>query len=393
MTQELSLWTKKITILLVIWGFLYVSYLLRDIVFIVVLSGFLTIMVNPLVDLGEKYRVPAWITLTLVLLIVFLLGSIVVGTLVPIVVNYVSDVVNAVSSWTLKAKEIYTTEWIHGFHFHPYIERGILFLFWEANIDHTLDMIKQNAGNIQAFLTNQISNITTGSISIVGQVGWVVGLWIITIVSTFLMVLERRALGRYILSLFSRRHSEMLERHYRETQRVFTSWLKATLILSLSIFLMTYVWLTMVRWVFDIDTERTFTLALIGGIMEFIPYVGPLIALVPAVIIALGISWKAAAIITILYLLIQRAENDVLVPYVMSKALDLSPFLVFIVMLAGASLWWVLGIIFAVPVAWVLRIIIEEYRTRTSTVDKSQEKTEKKLTTSRKSISSKKSTL
>jgi predicted PurR-regulated permease PerM len=56
------------------------------------------------------------------------------------------------------------------------------------------------------------------------------------------------------------------------------------------------------------------------------------------VIIGLGISWKVAFIIVVLYVIIQQTENNILVPYVMSKSLDLSPFFVFIVMLLGASL-------------------------------------------------------
>jgi predicted PurR-regulated permease PerM len=111
----------------------------------------------------------------------------------------------------------------------------------------------------------------------------------------------------------------------------------------------------------EFEIEQKFTLAIIGGIMEFIPYVGPLIALIPAAIIGLGISWQVALGIVILYLIIQRIENDFLVPYVMSKALDLSPFLVFVVMIAGASLGGVLGIILAVPVAGVVRVIYREH--------------------------------
>ena len=98
--------------------------------------------------------------------------------------------------------------------------------------------------------------------------------------------------------------------------------------------------------------------------MEFVPYIGPLIALIPAAIVGLGISWKVALGIVALYLIIQRLENDILVPYVMSKALDLSPFLVFVVMLSGATLGGILGIILAVPVAGVVRVIYGEYRTR-----------------------------
>ena len=72
--------------------------------------------------------------------------------------------------------------------------------------------------------------------------------------------------------------------------------------------------------------------------MEFIPYIGPILSLIPALIIGLGISWKIAIVITILYLVIQQVENNFLVPYVMSRSLDLSPLLVFIVMIAGATL-------------------------------------------------------
>ena len=85
-------------------------------------------------------------------------------------------------------------------------------------------------------------------------------------------------------------------------------------------------------------------------------------AFIPAFIIGLGISWKAAFVIIGLYIAIQFTENNFLVPKIMSKALDLSPFLVFVVMLAGASLGGILGIILAVPIAGVARVIYGEYR-------------------------------
>jgi len=115
------------------------------------------------------------------------------------------------------------------------------------------------------------------------------------------------------------------------------------------------------KLVFGIDTEKTFTLALISGIMEFIPYLGPIIALIPALIIGFGLGFKAAITITILYIIIQQIENNILVPYVMSKSLDLSPFLVFVVMFIGASLGGIMGIILAVPLTGIARIIYIEY--------------------------------
>lgn len=134
------------------------------------------------------------------------------------------------------------------------------------------------------------------------------------------------------------------------------------LTLSFSIFFVTYVGLTLAELIFWFETGRTFTLALISGVMEFIPYIGPILSLVPALIIGLGISWKVAFIITVLYLIIQQTENNILVPYVMSRSLNLSPFLIFVVMIIGATIGWVLGIILAVPATAIGHVIYTNYR-------------------------------
>ena len=361
---------------------LYLLYSLSTIVLMLVISGFITILINPVVDYGEKKHIPAWITVVGIYIIIFLMGSIVIGTLIPIIIDYVTDTAALVIQWVNTAQGIYLREGITGFHFHPYIEKIILIMFWENNIEHTLDIIKQNAGNIQSLITSQISSLTSGGISIVSTLWGVVANWALIAITTFLMVLERKQIGKFIIDISPTHIDKYLESHYRSIQKVCTAWIKATLVLSLSIFATTYIGLILVQWIFGFDTERAFTLALIGGIMEFIPYIWPLIALIPAVIIGLWISWKVALILTILYLVIQRIENDWLVPYVMSKALDLSPFLVYIVMIVGAALGGIIGIILAVPVAGIVRVVYHEHMER----KKSQEEkaTQTKLPRTRK---------
>ncbi len=198
MDKELLQWTKKLTIAILIGILCYGLYISREIFFILLVSGFLTIIISPLVDIGERYRIPAWVTVIWVFIAIILLLLIVVGTLIPILSNYISESIGTVTSWTNNAKEIYLTQGIHGFHLNPYIERTILFLFWEKNIDHTFDIIKQNAGSIQSFLTSQISSIASGWLSFVSQVGWAITNWLLIAISTFLMVLERKTIGKYI---------------------------------------------------------------------------------------------------------------------------------------------------------------------------------------------------
>lgn len=376
MNTELRTWIQKILILLAVWVILYVLYTLSSLVLIIVIAGFITILINPLAEKGENYNIPAWISVIGVYIVIFFLWSIVIGTLIPIIIDYVTNTVSIITNWVNTAQSVYLRDGLSGFHFHPYIEKVIRLVFWESNIEHTLDIIKQNAGNIQSIITTQISSLTSGSISIVSAVGWVVANWAFIAIMTFLMVLERRSIGNFLLSLTPKNFDTYLKNHYRSIQQVCNSWIKATLILSISIFVVTYLGLSLLEYglnttfiqdllhiePFTIDNK--FSLALIGGIMEFIPYIGPLIALIPAGIIGLGIWWEVALAIIVLYLIIQRIENDFLVPYVMSKALDLSPIFVFIVMIAWASLGGILGVILAVPIAWVAKVIYTEYQQR-----------------------------
>lgn len=85
---------------------------------------------------------------------------------------------------------------------------------------------------------------------------------------------------------------------------------------------------------FDLGLSSHFTLALIAGILEFLPTIGPFLAFLPALAVALGISGKAVLVIAVLYILIQQLENNVLVPIIMKKTLNLSPFLTLIAMIA-----------------------------------------------------------
>lgn len=362
MTNELTLWIKKILILIAILITGYLLYLISSTLIVILISSFITILISPLVNLLEKKHVHGSLTIIGIYLIILIIGMIIVGTIIPIIITYVSETVNTVIRWANEAELIYSTNGISGFWLHPYIEKSILFLFNEHNIDQTLAFIRDNAGNIQSVATKQLSVITSGGFSILSSVSGVFFNWILIAIMTFLMTLERKTIGKFILDIMPDNIEVYLISHYKEIQTTLNSWIKAMLLLSLSIFFITYISLTLVELIFNFDTNQTFTLALISGVMEFIPYVWPILALVPALIIGLWIGWKAALIITILYIIIQQTENNILVPYVMSRTLDLSPFLVFVVMIIGASLGGILGIILAVPLAAIGRVVYMSYK-------------------------------
>jgi predicted PurR-regulated permease PerM len=256
---------------------------------------------------------------------------------------------------------------------HSYIERGLDFIIGRVQLESVLTMVKDNAGTIQTFITTQVKSLTSGGISIIGNVGSALTESIFIAIMTFLMVLERRSVGKFILDIVPENVRHYLVRHYGDVGHILTSWIRGQIRLGVIIFAIVLVGLYVIELVFDVSSGRIWILALISGIMEFIPYIGPIIAVVPALVVGLGFSWEMGLTILIFYIVIQQIENNVLVPWVMSKSLDLSPLYVFVMMLAGGVLGGVLGIILAIPVAAVIRLMTLDYIKNRGKVDNQPE--------------------
>jgi len=100
-------------------------------------------------------------------------------------------------------------------------------------------------------------------------------------------------------------------------------------------------------------------LGLIAGITALIPYLGPFIGAVPAVLVGLSQSPAQAVVILIAYIVISNVFLNVIFPKVMGDAMRLPPILVIVALLAGFSWGGILGMFVAVPVAATLRILFD----------------------------------
>jgi predicted PurR-regulated permease PerM len=100
-------------------------------------------------------------------------------------------------------------------------------------------------------------------------------------------------------------------------------------------------------------------LALIAGITEAIPLVGPLIGAVPAVIVAFTVSPVTGILVAVMYMVIQGLENNVLVPKIMSSNVGLNPLVIIIAIVAGGTLNGVIGALLAIPLAGTLQVLAQ----------------------------------
>lgn len=102
-----------------------------------------------------------------------------------------------------------------------------------------------------------------------------------------------------------------------------------------------------------------FILGLIAALLEFIPFAGPILAAVPAILLALAVSPEMALYVTLLYLVVQQFEGNVLTPMVQQYAVDLPGVVLLFSLIAFGTLFGTLGVILAAPLAVVMLVLVK----------------------------------
>jgi predicted PurR-regulated permease PerM len=134
-------------------------------------------------------------------------------------------------------------------------------------------------------------------------------------------------------------------------QRVFSQWIRGQLFLGVTVGIATFVGLLILNVVIDpIFGRFALLLAVSAGILELLPIIGPIIAAIPAVLLALTAGPEAAIAALVLYLLVQQIENNVLVPKIQGDAVELHPSAVMFSLVVGGAIAGLLGAILALPV-------------------------------------------
>lgn len=133
-----------------------------------------------------------------------------------------------------------------------------------------------------------------------------------------------------------------------------SKWLKGTLFSMFVVFAFTATGLAI------IGIDMWLTLALIAGLLIFIPNLGPIIALIPAVLIGLMNSPGTAALVAGLYILIQVVESNFITPMIQQKLLSTPPALILIAQLFMTALTGGWGLVLATPLLVILMVVIKE---------------------------------
>ncbi|HLG55741.1 MAG TPA: AI-2E family transporter [Vicinamibacterales bacterium] len=306
-------------------------YVVRNTLLLIYVAALIAVGLSPLVNAIERQRrirPPRWAAILTVYL-VFLTIVITIGILiVPPLVSQASDLWTAAPDLLHRAQQ-----WL--------IQRRLL--------SREISMLEA----VQRAPVGGSDAVGTVLAALSGLVGGLFGLLTILIVAFYLLV-DSAGIVRTMVRLFPRPDRARVDQAFHRAAEKVSAWLAGQLLLGAIIGTTAAIALGLM------GVPYFYVLALVSGVGEMIPVVGPVLAAIPAIAVAFSVSPATALGVTVFFVVQQQVENHVLVPKVMSRQVGVSPVVVIIALLIGGSLLGIVGAILAVPTAAILQVLLQE---------------------------------
>jgi len=174
------------------------------------------------------------------------------------------------------------------------------------------------------------------------------------LIIAFYLLLERKNLNRYLHILFGGDGEARAEKFIDQVEKKLGGWVRAELISMAVIGVMAYLGLRL------LGIDFALPLALLAGIFEIVPNIGPVASSIPAILAGLAISPLMALAVAALYFLIQQVESSFICPQIMSKETGVNPLVTILSLAIGFKLGGVMGAILAIPVVLLAQVIASE---------------------------------
>ncbi|AIS58991.1 pheromone autoinducer 2 transporter [Listeria ivanovii subsp. londoniensis] len=222
--------------------------------------------------------------------------------------------------------------------------------------DQLKDKLSTNMSDIMKTISEKGTSVLNGAITSIGSIVGTVTEVILAIVTTplvlFYLLKDGKKLPDFLLKMLpvnGRAHTRQV---LGEANHQISSYIRGQIIVSLCIGILLFIGYLI------IGLPYALTLAIIAACTSIVPYLGPAIAITPAIIIAIVTSpWLLVKLI-IVWCVVQLLEGKFISPQVMGKTLKVHPITILFVILIAGNLFGVLGVIFAVPGYAVLKVIV-----------------------------------
>ena len=354
---RLMFWTLELLLLaLLIWACTQIQFLFEPIgTFIstlfapILIAGFLFYLLNPLVNLLMKIKVKNHqVSRTFAVAIVFLLLiAIIVSALsflIPNILNQVEQLIQNMPEY-IKSFQRFLTKVLQQKNLPP----------WIVDLTKDVDInayTKEIEESLSGFAKNFMMSITSSIGSIIGMVTSVT----VTIVTVpfmlFYMLKDGHKLVPTVTGIFSEKQANRIGELLEKMSETISKYISGQAIECLFVGTCTAIGYGIVGVPFALF------IGIFAGITNMIPYIGPYIGLLPALILALSNSVRQTILVIIVCVVVQQIDGNLIYPNVIGKSLDIHPLTIIIILLVAGNLAGLLGMLLAVPVYAVIKVIV-----------------------------------
>ncbi len=339
-STEWSRTTKRLVIVGLIIILLLIFYVFRGLLPPVAIALVMAYLLKPIADIAEKRtKLPRTLAVILIFLVILIAFSTILVTIVPYAVDQVRRL-------NVDIQELTDTL--------------ISFLSQPIQILGRTFSLQDLVGDLQAALQDLLQPFAMQTITLLFNVAssllWVVSILIIS----FYLVKDADRLRAFLDRVAPPGYTEELRHLREEINHVWKAFFRGQVVLGLVIGLA--VWISMMI----VGLPNAGLMGLLAGLLEVIPTFGPILATIPALLIAffqgstylpMSNFWFTILVLAI-YFVIQQTENAYLVPRIMGRRMLLHPVIIFIGVLAGGLLFGALGVLLAAPVIGTIRVLL-----------------------------------
>ncbi|MBP9819460.1 AI-2E family transporter [Candidatus Woesebacteria bacterium] len=302
----------------------YFVYQIRSILVLLLLAYIIMVGLLPVVHFFEKkLRLPRGVSMFFAYLLLIVGLVVLIGFLVP---PLASEAYQLVKSMNIQIADIPIVQGLQQFSFTV----------------QELSALAERVGDSVGFLFSVVNTTFNGIFTI----------FTLFVLSFYLMIEHPRLHTKVLWFTKKPEHVLHAEQVLRSIEKQLGGWVRGELLLIMIIGVMTYMGLALLSIPFALP------LAIMAGMLEIIPNIGPTVAAVPAVLIALVTYGPVMGGVVLLFsIVVQQLENNLIVPKIMSKHAAVSPLVTIVAILIGLKIGGVIGALLAVPVYIIVRTL------------------------------------
>ena len=287
-------------------------------------------VLNPIVNLLNKRRVPRTIAVLLIYAVFLVSITVILMNLIPIFMEQLGELNEHMPQFTVKAQNLMDT--VKDNQFLPdSVEKGI----------HTA-LYKFEAG---------ISKLITSYINGIGNTINMLFIAFIIPFLAFYILKDFQLMEKAALTFIPQKYRKQTVKLLVEIDITLGSYIRGQFIVCIIVGVLAYIG----YWI--IGMPYLLLLASVVAVFNIIPYLGPYFGAAPALIMAASVSWKMVLYVAIVNTLVQILEGNIISPQVVGKTLHMHPLFIIFALLVGGELAGIIGLILAVPFFAVLKVI------------------------------------